>query len=46
MIEEATARRVLRKALSSGGDFAELFVERRHGYSLRLVVPTGDGGEK
>ena len=36
MIEEAAARRVLRKALSLGGDFAELFVERRHGYSLRL----------
>ena len=46
MIEEAAARRVLRKALSLGGDFAELFVERRHGYSLVLVVPADDGGEK
>ncbi len=36
MIDEDTARRVLGKALSLGGDFAELFVERRHGCALRM----------
>ncbi len=36
MIDEDVARRVIEKALSGGGDFAELFVERRRGYNLRL----------
>jgi len=36
MIDEAVARRVIKEALSKGGDFADLFVEKRHGYSLRL----------
>lgn len=36
MIDENTARRALAAALSHGGDFAELFVERRQGSSLRL----------
>ena len=36
MIDEEVARRVIKEALSRGGDFAELFVERRRGYSLRL----------
>jgi TldD protein len=36
LIEEETARRVLREALARGGDFADIFVERRQGYNLRL----------
>jgi TldD protein len=36
MIDEAVARRVIEEALSRGGDFADLFVERRRGYNLRL----------
>ncbi len=36
MIDEATARTVIGEALSAGGDFADLFAERRRGYSLRL----------
>jgi TldD protein len=36
MIDEATAREVMEEALSGGGDFADLFAERRRGYSLRL----------
>lgn len=36
MMDEETARRVLAKALSRGGDFAEVFAERRVVYNLRL----------
>lgn len=36
MIEEAVARSVIAEALSRGGDFADLFVEKRRGYNLRL----------
>lgn len=36
MIDEAVARRVISMALSRGGDFADLFVEKRNGYNLRL----------
>jgi TldD protein len=36
MIDEGTARRVIKEALSRGGDFADLFVERRSGYNLRM----------
>jgi TldD protein len=36
MIDEALARRVIAEALARGGDFADLFVERRRGYNLRL----------
>ena len=36
MIVEETARRVLAKALAKGGDFAEIFLERRLVYNLRL----------
>ncbi len=36
MIEEETARRALQAALSRGGDYADIFVERRQGYNLRL----------
>ncbi len=36
MIDEDAALRVIREALSRGGDFAELFLERRRGFSLRL----------
>ncbi|MDY6795528.1 MAG: TldD/PmbA family protein [Actinomycetota bacterium] len=36
MIDEVVARRVVREALSRGGDFADIFVERRHSYNLRL----------
>lgn len=36
MIEEATSRLVIKEALSRGGDFADLFAERRRGYSLRM----------
>jgi TldD protein len=35
-VDESTARRVLKEALRRGGDFADLFVERRRGYNLRL----------
>ena len=36
MIDEDAALGVIREALSRGGDFAELFLERRRGRSLRL----------
>ncbi len=36
MLEEPTARRVIAEALRQGGDFADLFAERRSGYNLRL----------
>ena len=36
MIEEALAARVLERALSRGGDFAELFCEERQGFSLSI----------
>jgi TldD protein len=36
MIDETVARQVLKEALSKGGDFADLFAERRRGYNLRL----------
>ncbi len=36
LLDQDMAARVIRTALSRGGDFAELFVERRSGYSLRL----------
>ena len=36
LLEVETAQRVLQEALRRGGDFAELFVERRSGYNLRL----------
>ena len=36
MIDEDVALRVIEEALSRGGDFADLFVEKRRGYSLRL----------
>ncbi len=36
MIDEETARNVLVTALSRGGDFAEIFAERRLVYNLRL----------
>ncbi len=36
MIDEDTARKVLAAALSRGGDFAEVFAERRVVYNLRL----------
>jgi len=36
MIEEALARRVIAEALSRGGDFADLFVEKRNSRNLRL----------
>lgn len=36
LVDADTARRVVEEALRRGGDFAELFVERRSGYNLRL----------
>jgi TldD protein len=36
MIDEVVARQVIRQALSRGGDFADLFVESRRAYNLRL----------
>lgn len=36
MLEESTARKVVAEALRQGGDFADLFAERRRGYNLRL----------
>ncbi|MGQ9703124.1 MAG: TldD/PmbA family protein [Actinomycetota bacterium] len=36
LVDQDTAARVIRSALARGGDFAELFVERRSGYNLRL----------
>lgn len=36
MLEETTARRVIKEALREGGDFADVYVERRRGYNLRL----------
>lgn len=36
LIDEDTARRVIRQALSRGGDYAEVFAESRRGYNLRL----------
>ncbi len=36
MIDEALARGVIAEALARGGDFADLFVEKRRGYNLRL----------
>jgi TldD protein len=36
MIDEDVALRVIEEALSRGGDFADLFVERRRGCNLRL----------
>lgn len=36
LIEEDTARRVIREALARGGDFADIFAENRWAYSLRL----------
>jgi TldD protein len=36
LVEPALAERVLERALSRGGDFAELYVEARHGFSISL----------
>ncbi|MBC7254420.1 MAG: TldD/PmbA family protein [Actinobacteria bacterium] len=36
LLDRDTAARVIRTALSRGGEFAELFAERRSGYNLRL----------
>ncbi|MDI7252885.1 MAG: TldD/PmbA family protein, partial [Actinomycetota bacterium] len=36
LVDQDVAARVLKVALSRGGDFAELFAERRSGYNLRL----------
>ncbi len=36
MIEESLARRVIAEALSRGGDYADLYVEKRRSRSLRL----------
>jgi len=36
LVEEALAGRVLERALSRGGDFAELFCEERQGFSLSI----------
>ena len=36
MIQESVAREVLAKATSTGGDFAEIFLEDRVNHSLRL----------
>jgi TldD protein len=36
LIDESTARRVLKEALGKGGDFADVFAERRRGYNLRM----------
>jgi len=36
MLDLSLAERILRRALRDGGDFAEVFVESREGYSLRL----------
>ena len=36
MIDEAVSRLVIKEALARGGDFADLFAERRRGYSLRM----------
>jgi TldD protein len=36
LVEPALAARVLERALTRGGDLAELFVEARHGFSLSL----------
>lgn len=36
LVDEESAGRVLEIALARGGDFAEIFVERRRGYNLRL----------
>jgi TldD protein len=36
MIDEAVAHRVIAEALSRGGDFADLFMENRRTYNLRL----------
>ena len=36
MLDEATARRVIQEALRGGGDFADVFMERRRSYHLRL----------
>lgn len=36
LIDESTARRVIKEALSGGGDFADIFAESRRGYNLRL----------
>ena len=36
MLDISIADKVIKRALRDGGDFAELFVESRRGYSLRL----------
>lgn len=36
MLDTSFADKVIKRALRDGGDFAEIFVEGRHGYSLRL----------
>ena len=36
MLDISIADKVIRRALRDGGDFAEVFVESRRGYSLRL----------
>ena len=36
LIEEGLAARVIERALSRGGDFAELFCEERHGFTLSI----------
>ena len=36
LIDPAVAERVLSKALANGGRFAEVFAERRHGFSLAI----------
>ncbi len=36
MLDVSIADKVIRRALRDGGDFAEVFVESRRGYSLRL----------
>jgi TldD protein len=36
LVREETAQRVLARALARGGEFAELFCEERHGFSLSI----------